>query len=79
MKIDGNQFSLRRKVHKDKGLNVKLAKESRFYYADTFDDAGNKIHSICNEFTVKNTNVSFTKNCLIIHTDYGILNIYRIS
>lgn len=60
-------------------MNVKLVKDSLFYHADIFDDTGNKVYSICNEFTVKITNVAFSKNCLIIHTDYGVLSIYCIS
>lgn len=76
--IDFNQYALRSKIHKDKGLTVKLVKDSRFYHANIFSEGDNKVYSIWNEFIVKNANAAFTKNCLIVHTDYRVLSIYHI-
>lgn len=67
VEIDFNQYALRSKIHKDKGLTVKLVKDSRFYHANIFNEGDNKVYSIWNEFIVKNANAAFTKNCLIVH------------
>ena len=34
---------------------------------------------IVNEFTIQNAFCAFTKNRLIVHTDYGVLSIYKIK
>ncbi len=35
--------------------------------------------TIKNEFTVRNLNCAFSSNSLIVHTDYGVLSIYRME
>lgn len=39
----------------------------------------NQLLVITDEFIVRNANIAFTRNCLIVHTDYGVLSIYNIS
>lgn len=55
------------------------APSCRGYFDITNTVNNERIKRIFNEFTVKNAFCAFTSNRLVVHTDYGILSIYKIG
>lgn len=50
----------------------------RGYFDITDMESSRRIIRILNEFTVRNAFCAFTSNRLVVHTDYGVLSIYKI-
>lgn len=78
-KIQCSEREQRNKMHKTKELTAKCIRDMGVYYIQINDLDQNQLLVIPDEFIVRNANVAFTRNCLLVHTDYGVLSIYNIS